>query len=215
MAGARAFAERSCRSAPAAAKAPTGRAVPTSPADTGGGCARRVHDLFQGLTLRKVETPKPIAGDASAARIAPAAGVSQLQDHSAKRMLIQLAEQIVKRQASTSEAAKQRSTASPRMVRCICPIDERRKSVSVTGPGRPFRPVAAAGGPRRHEPGPPSRMSASEPTSDARSGNWFANQPYLLLSITAMCWAGNAIVGRLAPPHRPVTPVVPALSMAS
>src|SRR5881275_2258413 len=46
-------------------------------------------------------------------------------------------------------------------------------------------------------------MSASEPTSDARSGNWIANQPYLLLSITAMCWAGNAIVGRLAAGHIP------------
>jgi drug/metabolite transporter (DMT)-like permease len=51
-----------------------------------------------------------------------------------------------------------------------------------------------------------SRMSASEPTSPARSGNWIANQPYLLLSITAMCWAGNAIVGRLAAGHiAPVT----------
>ena len=46
-------------------------------------------------------------------------------------------------------------------------------------------------------------MSASEPTSNARSGNWIANQPYLLLSITAMCWAGNAIVGRLAAGHIP------------
>src|SRR5436309_2524518 len=41
-------------------------------------------------------------------------------------------------------------------------------------------------------------MTASEQTSPARSGNWLANQPYLLLSITALCWAGNAIVGRLA-----------------
>ena len=47
-------------------------------------------------------------------------------------------------------------------------------------------------------------MSASEPT--APSGNWLANQPYLLLSITALCWAGNAIVGRLAAGHiAPVT----------
>lgn len=30
-----------------------------------------------------------------------------------------------------------------------------------------------------------------------------ANQPYLLLSITALCWAGNAIVGRLAAGHIP------------
>ena len=49
-------------------------------------------------------------------------------------------------------------------------------------------------------------MTASEQTSFARSGNWLANQPYLLLSITAMCWAGNAIVGRLAAGHlAPVT----------
>ena len=49
-------------------------------------------------------------------------------------------------------------------------------------------------------------MSAAEPASKAPSGNWLANQPYLLLSITAMCWAGNAIVGRLAAGHiAPVT----------
>ena len=48
-----------------------------------------------------------------------------------------------------------------------------------------------------------SRMSASETTSPASSGNWIANQPYLLLSVTALCWAGNAIVGRLAAGHIP------------
>ena len=46
-------------------------------------------------------------------------------------------------------------------------------------------------------------MSASEPTTSAPTGNWIANQPYLLLSITALCWAGNAIVGRLAAGHIP------------
>ncbi|MES2195606.1 MAG: DMT family transporter [Pseudomonadota bacterium] len=47
-------------------------------------------------------------------------------------------------------------------------------------------------------------MSASDHTSAAApSGNWIANQPYLLLSITALCWAGNAIVGRLAAGHIP------------
>ena len=46
-------------------------------------------------------------------------------------------------------------------------------------------------------------MSASKPTSSAASGNWLANQPYLLLCITALCWAGNAIVGRLAAGHIP------------
>jgi len=50
-------------------------------------------------------------------------------------------------------------------------------------------------------------MSASDHTSSAApSGHWIANQPYLLLSITALCWAGNAIVGRLAAGHiAPVT----------
>ena len=54
--------------------------------------------------------------------------------------------------------------------------------------------------------GPNLKMTASEQTSSARSGNWLANQPYLLLSITALCWAGNAIVGRMAAGHiAPVT----------
>ena len=46
-------------------------------------------------------------------------------------------------------------------------------------------------------------MSASPSTPSTASGNWLANQPYLLLSITALCWAGNAIVGRLAAGHIP------------
>jgi drug/metabolite transporter (DMT)-like permease len=47
-------------------------------------------------------------------------------------------------------------------------------------------------------------MSASDQTSGAAgSGSWIANQPYLLLSITALCWAGNAVVGRLAAGHIP------------
>ena len=46
-------------------------------------------------------------------------------------------------------------------------------------------------------------MSASDHTSSSASGNWLANQPYLLLCITALCWAGNAIVGRLAAGHIP------------
>ena len=50
-------------------------------------------------------------------------------------------------------------------------------------------------------------MSASDQTSGAASpGSWLTNQPYLLLSVTALCWAGNAIVGRLAAGHiAPVT----------
>jgi drug/metabolite transporter (DMT)-like permease len=47
-------------------------------------------------------------------------------------------------------------------------------------------------------------MSASDHSPSAASpGNWLANQPYLLLCITALCWAGNAIVGRLAAGHIP------------
>jgi drug/metabolite transporter (DMT)-like permease len=48
------------------------------------------------------------------------------------------------------------------------------------------------------------RMSASDSTARAASpGGWLANQPYVLLCITALCWAGNAIVGRLAAGHIP------------
>src|SRR5215475_7855120 len=49
-------------------------------------------------------------------------------------------------------------------------------------------------------------MSASDQTSSSKtksSGLWIANQPYLLLCITTACWAGNAIVGRLAAGHIP------------
>jgi drug/metabolite transporter (DMT)-like permease len=47
-------------------------------------------------------------------------------------------------------------------------------------------------------------MSASDHASAPVSpGHWLANQPYLLLTITALCWAGNAIVGRLAAGHIP------------
>ena len=49
-------------------------------------------------------------------------------------------------------------------------------------------------------------MSASEPNARVAATHWIANQPYLLLCITALCWAGNAIVGRLAAGHiAPVT----------
>jgi len=63
------------------------------------------HDLFQGLTLRKVEDV-----DADSAAMQALLELRLLRvfrevaDHSAKRMLIQLAEQIVKRQAAPPEA---------------------------------------------------------------------------------------------------------------
>jgi drug/metabolite transporter (DMT)-like permease len=66
--------------------------------------------------------------------------------------------------------------------------------VSHTGPGRGVMNRA-----ENHR-----RMSVPDQTSDAASaGSWIANQPYLLLSITALCWAGNAIIGRLAAGHIP------------
>jgi hypothetical protein len=37
-------------------------------------------------------------------------------------------------------------------------------------------------------------MSATETGANASPLRWIANQPYLLLSITALCWAGNAVV---------------------
>jgi drug/metabolite transporter (DMT)-like permease len=48
-------------------------------------------------------------------------------------------------------------------------------------------------------------MSVSQQTSRATASShfWLANQPYILLSVTALCWAGNAIVGRLAAGHIP------------
>jgi drug/metabolite transporter (DMT)-like permease len=48
-------------------------------------------------------------------------------------------------------------------------------------------------------------MSATDQTTRvaASTPHWIGNQPYLLLGITALCWAGNAIVGRLAAGHIP------------
>jgi drug/metabolite transporter (DMT)-like permease len=46
-----------------------------------------------------------------------------------------------------------------------------------------------------------SETSCSQTSSPTASGGWFLNQPYLLLSLAALCWAGNAIVGRLAAGH--------------
>jgi drug/metabolite transporter (DMT)-like permease len=47
-------------------------------------------------------------------------------------------------------------------------------------------------------------MSASDRTARAAHPHfWLANQPYLLLCITTVCWAGNAIIGRLAAGHIP------------
>jgi drug/metabolite transporter (DMT)-like permease len=85
-----------------------------------------------------------------------------------------------------------------------------QKSVSLKRPGKEIlRPgVSHRAGPRRRDPCTQnSRMSASERyNTNVRTGTlggWLASQPYLLLSIAALCWAGNAIVGRLAAGHIP------------
>src|SRR5436305_2366356 len=46
-------------------------------------------------------------------------------------------------------------------------------------------------------------MMAFPSTTRASSARWIANQPYLLLSLTALFWAGNATVGRFAAGHIP------------
>ena len=46
-------------------------------------------------------------------------------------------------------------------------------------------------------------MTAPPSTTRTPSARWIANQPYLLLSLTALFWAGNAIVGRFAAGHIP------------
>jgi drug/metabolite transporter (DMT)-like permease len=47
-------------------------------------------------------------------------------------------------------------------------------------------------------------MSASDSASSAAAGGrWLTHQPHLLLCVSALGWAGNAIVGRLAAGHIP------------
>ena len=72
-------------------------------------------------------------------------------------------------------------------------------------PGKTSGPNAGLGRRGLFEPAKNNRlMSASDPAANAGSpGGWLANQPYVLLCITALCWAGNAIVGRLAAGHIP------------
>ena len=69
-----------------------------------------------------------------------------------------------------------------------------------SGRVEPVRNPQPRRGPRPIEVNPVSPMSVSDRTTAqaSSSGYWIANQPYLLLCITAACWAGNAIVGRLA-----------------
>lgn len=47
-------------------------------------------------------------------------------------------------------------------------------------------------------------MSRSVPSASPRTPfRWLANQPYLLLTLTSLFWAGNTIVGRMAAGHIP------------
>lgn len=48
-----------------------------------------------------------------------------------------------------------------------------------------------------------SDMTTFDHTSATPSNNWLTNQPYVLLSLTALFWAGNAIVGRAVAGHIP------------
>src|SRR5437667_4313357 len=75
-----------------------------------------------------------------------------------------------------------------------------------TGWARITGPATRRAGAAAHRTGlqraPDPLMSGSDQAPTATpSRNWLVNQPYLLLSITALCWAGNAIVGRLAAGH--------------
>jgi drug/metabolite transporter (DMT)-like permease len=46
-------------------------------------------------------------------------------------------------------------------------------------------------------------MSGMPASSGERKGNWFLDQPYLLLSLTSLFWAGNTILGRYVAGHIP------------
>ena len=46
-------------------------------------------------------------------------------------------------------------------------------------------------------------MSGIPATSGAHKGGWLLDQPYLLLSLTSLFWAGNTIIGRYVAGHIP------------
>ena len=41
------------------------------------------------------------------------------------------------------------------------------------------------------------------PLTSARMGGWLFDQPYLLLSLTSLFWAGNTVLGRFVAGHVP------------
>jgi len=46
-------------------------------------------------------------------------------------------------------------------------------------------------------------MPGARPASHARVGGWLFDQPYLLLSLTSLFWAGNTVLGRFVAGHVP------------
>src|SRR5271166_4969945 len=46
-------------------------------------------------------------------------------------------------------------------------------------------------------------MPGAQAASQSRAGGWLFNQPYLLLSLTSLFWAGNVIIGRFIVGHVP------------
>lgn len=61
--------------------------------------------------------------------------------------------------------------------------------------------MQAWGGLRPSMTGP--GMSTTTPSIEHHRFGWLSDQPYLLLSLTSLFWAGNAIVGRAAAGHFP------------
>lgn len=50
----------------------------------------------------------------------------------------------------------------------------------------------------------PTSPAPTSPTSTRRTPlGWLSHQPYLLLSLTSLFWAGNSIVGRTVAGHFP------------
>ena len=46
-------------------------------------------------------------------------------------------------------------------------------------------------------------MPGAPASTSARVGGWLSDQPYLLLSLTSLFWAGNTVLGRFIVGHVP------------
>ena len=46
-------------------------------------------------------------------------------------------------------------------------------------------------------------MPGAPASNSARVGGWLSDQPYLLLSLTSLFWAGNTVLGRFVVGHIP------------